>query len=305
MQAKNHILIIAGVPGIGKTTLALSAPDPLLINTDDNYHKVKIAHRVAPHITPQDYDEVKRDLENEDLSTYKTLIFDTAGTLVEIMKLWVAKKSINTLKDGVTLSLKGYGALKEEFSRLMNFCRYQLKKHIILIFHTNEKKEEDGIIYRLDIAGSSGDFAWKIADLGGFYFTESGNRIINFSPTQYYHAKNAYGITGTREIPYTHSASDNTFLTDIFNEAEKNQKEEEKLITEYTNLMDNIRSIIDQVQDVDGANDVCETFTKITWVFAAKKEAWALLNQHCKPLGIVYSRENKKFVYDQREDIPV
>lgn len=33
-------MIVAGVPGIGKTTLALSAPKPLLIDLDDGVSRV-------------------------------------------------------------------------------------------------------------------------------------------------------------------------------------------------------------------------------------------------------------------------
>lgn len=38
---KNIIMIISGLPGTGKTTLALSAPDVLLIDTDEGMARVK------------------------------------------------------------------------------------------------------------------------------------------------------------------------------------------------------------------------------------------------------------------------
>ena len=34
-QGKNFSMIISGSPGIGKTTLALSAPDPVLVDFDE------------------------------------------------------------------------------------------------------------------------------------------------------------------------------------------------------------------------------------------------------------------------------
>ena len=44
-SSKNIILILSGLPGTGKTTLALSAPDVLLIDADDGLARVNPAHR--------------------------------------------------------------------------------------------------------------------------------------------------------------------------------------------------------------------------------------------------------------------
>lgn len=299
-EQKKHIVIIAGIPGIGKTTLALSAPAPLLINTDDNYQKVKPVHRVAPHITPKTYGEIKADLSKEDLSDYKTLIFDTGGTLVNFMKVWATTespgKNANTQRDGITLSMKGYGAIKAEFENLMNFCRYTLRKHIILIFHATEKNENDRLIYRLDIAGSSGDFAWKISDLGAFMSMSGNRRQLQFSPTEYHHAKSAYGISGPREIPETHSASDNDFMTNLFQEAADYQAKEGELLQKYNTLMEQVRALVEEVQDPAGANDLYAKFKGFQWVFASKREAWKLLKDHCCSLGLEWSREFGKFI---------
>ena len=42
---KTFTLIISGSPGIGKTTLALSAPDPLLFDLDRGISRVRAEHR--------------------------------------------------------------------------------------------------------------------------------------------------------------------------------------------------------------------------------------------------------------------
>lgn len=298
---KKHILIIAGVPGIGKTTLALSAPDPLLINTDDGYEKVKVVHRVSPHITPLNYEEIRDDLHNEDLGPYETLVFDTAGTLIELMKTWVAKNPRYVQRDGRTLSQKGYGAVKQEFADLMNHCRYTLQKHIVLIFHTTETREGDRTIIRLDISGSSGNFAWKIADLGGMLFVESGKRIINFSPEESHHAKGAYGIHGSKVVPETDTTESNDFLAKLFAEAARQREEERKIQVEYEKLMKNVNDLIDGITDLIGIQDACENFSSFTWILSANREAWAMLVKKADSLGISWNREKKEFEYKQKE----
>ena len=42
---KTFTMIISGSPGIGKTTLALSAPDPILFDLDRGISRVRAEHR--------------------------------------------------------------------------------------------------------------------------------------------------------------------------------------------------------------------------------------------------------------------
>lgn len=42
---KKFSMILYGAPGVGKTTLALSAPDPILIDFDRGVSRVKAYHR--------------------------------------------------------------------------------------------------------------------------------------------------------------------------------------------------------------------------------------------------------------------
>lgn len=42
---KTFSMILYGSPGVGKTTLALSAPDPIIIDFDRGISRVKAQHR--------------------------------------------------------------------------------------------------------------------------------------------------------------------------------------------------------------------------------------------------------------------
>ena len=52
-------LLIAGYPGIGKSTLALSAPRPLHIDVDFGIDRIEPRYR-KPFIQPRTYDEICR-----------------------------------------------------------------------------------------------------------------------------------------------------------------------------------------------------------------------------------------------------
>ena len=111
-------VLIAGYPGIGKTTLGLSAPKPLLIDVDFGINRTMASVR-KDYIQPETYDDLLNDLKG-DLSEYETIVIDTGGKLLDLMKAYVIKNDIKNAKKDGTLSLQGYGAVGREFTRFMN-----------------------------------------------------------------------------------------------------------------------------------------------------------------------------------------
>ena len=56
--------LIAGHPGIGKTTLGLSAPKPLLIDVDFGINRVMASVR-KDYIQPDSYEQLLEDLKGD------------------------------------------------------------------------------------------------------------------------------------------------------------------------------------------------------------------------------------------------
>lgn len=137
--AKKIRMLIAGYPGIGKSTLALSAPRPLHIDCDFGIDRIEPRYRM-PYIQPRSYDEILNDLKPENLKDFETLVFDTAGKLITLMGLWAIKQNPKYGQRDGSLSLKGYGFVGREFVRLMDYCFYELKKNIVVVFHATEKR---------------------------------------------------------------------------------------------------------------------------------------------------------------------
>ena len=140
--AKKIRMLIAGYPGIGKSTLALSAPRPLHIDCDFGIDRIEPRYRM-PYIQPRSYDEILNDLKPENLKDFETLVFDTAGKLITLMGLWAIKQNPKYGQRDGSLSLKGYGFVGREFVRLMDYCFYELKKNIVVVFHATEEKDGD------------------------------------------------------------------------------------------------------------------------------------------------------------------
>ena len=136
---KNIIMIISGLPGVGKTTLALSAPDVLLIDADEGMARVNPEHRKDSSIC-KTYEELLEDIKAAE-GRYKTIAIDTGGALIEMMKDWAMRTEPAANKKNGGFSLQGYGVIKSEFLRMSADLRR--KFNVIFLFHTTREKNGD------------------------------------------------------------------------------------------------------------------------------------------------------------------
>ena len=77
---KKFSMIIAGSPGIGKTTLALSAPNPLLFDLDKGISRVKAQHRKQASIV-ENYNEMLDDMQRKPLRAQTQSLSTQAAAL--------------------------------------------------------------------------------------------------------------------------------------------------------------------------------------------------------------------------------
>ena len=302
--SKKIRLLIAGFPGIGKTTLALSAPKPLHIDVDRGVDRVQAKNR-KDFIQPETYEELLEDLKS-DLSDYETLVFDTGGKLLDFMKPYVIKKdSKNAKKDG-SLSLQGYGAVGKEFQRLMDFAFYQLNKHVVFTFHAKEDKDGEATKLRILVEGATKDNVWQSMDLGGFMEMYNNKRTIGFSNCEKYFAKGTHGIKGIIELPNLEDDSiPNDFLTKLFEQVNKNIQDEQKYFDEqrkkYDDLMNEIVPIIDSMT-FENVEEVTEKIKDATHVLTSEKELKHRYKEKLSELNIVWNKETKKFELKKEQE---
>ena len=297
-------MLIAGYPGIGKSTLALSAPKPLHIDVDFGIDRIEPRYR-APYIQPKNYEEILSDLTPENVAPFETLVFDTGGKLISLMSLWAIKKDPKYGQRDGSLSLKGYGAVGKEFVRLMDYCFYELKKNIVIVFHATEEKDGDATRLRIKVEGQTKNNVWEPMDLGGFVEIYGNDRTIGFSNCEKYFAKGTRGISGIRKIPALGPSSANDFLTKLFEEynakaAEEvahNAQETEK----YNRAMELGRAVIEGVHDAASANDSMADFKAIPHALASERELGVLWNGKIKELGLLYDKVLKAYTEAPKE----
>lgn len=300
-------MLIAGYPGIGKSTLALSAPRPLHIDVDFGIDRIEPRYR-KPYIQPKDYDEILSDLVPENLEGFDTLVFDTGGKLISLMSMWAIKKDPKYgMRDG-SLSLKGYGFVGKEFVRLMDYCFYELKKNIVIVFHAVEEKDGDNTRLRIKVEGQTKNNVWEPMDLGGFVEIYGNDRTIGFSNCERYFAKGTRGISGVMKIPALGPASPNDFLTKLFerynaqaaSEVEQNAEQQEA----YEKAMALGHQVISMVKNAETANTAMKPFKEIEHALSSKKELNTAWNDRIRELGLVFNAETKLYEQPQQQEAP-
>lgn len=287
-------VVLSGQPGIGKTTVALSAPDPLLFDLDKGIARVKAEHRRNASEV-DDYEELLSDMESEDYADAKSIVIDTGGSLVQLMQPWAKKQDAKAAKDGRAM----YGVIKREFDRLTAKIR-QDKKNCIVIFHTTETQKGDSTVTRLSCEGGTKDIVWTPADLGAHMFIMGNRRILGFSPTEEYFAKSCFGIGGLREVPELKPGQPNVFLTKLFEEARNNIAKEMQTFTPqkkaYDKAMEDGRALIATADDGAKLNFALAELAKYEHALTSKKELGQLLNNRAKELGFKFSKAEGAYV---------
>lgn len=290
-------VLIAGYPGIGKTTLGLSAPKPLLIDVDFGINRTMASVR-KDYIQPESYEELLNDLKG-DLSDYETIVIDTGGKLLDLMKAYVIKNDIKNAKKDGTLSLQGYGAVGREFSRFMNYIYFDLRKHCVIIFHAVEEKQDEETKLRILVEGSTKNTVWQNVELGGFIEMRGNKKTIGFDNCERYFAKSSFGIKGNHTIPELDGTQPNDFLTKLFEQANKNIQEESKVFEkerkQYQEVINKYIPIVESMT-AENVNEVMDLIKNIDdHILISEKEIKDHFAKKIKELNLLWNKDKQQY----------
>ena len=291
--------LIYGQAGMGKTTMGVSGPKPLLIDCDNGVHRINIAHQVdCVQVTC--YEDVLEVLK-EDLSAYETLVIDTGGKLLDFMAFYIIKKNPKMGKSNGALTLQGYGERKGEF---IQFCKLvsSLNKHLIFVAHRETSKDGDNTRYTPLFGGSSYDTLVTELDLVGYLEANGRKRTVTFDPTDRNDGKNTCNLPSMMEVPTVVDQEGNglvnSFLTDnVINPYLKNLEKRKQTTKVFDSVMDEIKSNIEVITDAQSANDFVSRIDAFEHVGSSKKMAGSLLAKKAKELGLKLNKTTK--LYEQ------
>lgn len=284
--------LIYGQPGTGKTTIALSADKPVLIDLDRGLYRVEKRFQ-CPSLQVENYQQILDLLKSGELAPFNTIVIDTLGKLVDRMGDYVARQNPKFKQGDGTLSMKAWGAIKVQFTALVKQI-FNSNKSVIFVAHEKEDKDDDIRFVRPDVSGSSGKDIVKELDLMGYMEMKGNKRTVSFTPNEKYYAKNALNLPPVIEVPNT--ASGNTFFQDkIVAAVAEKRRQEAELLADYESLKNIIETKVGEIKDIAGLNEIYGEIRGLQVIWDSQFFANKLLKEKSVELKAKYSKETGKF----------
>lgn len=286
-KKNTHVIgLIYGQPGVGKTTAALSMPNPILIDCERGIGRVNGALR-TDFVELESIDE----FNIADLAGYDTVVFDTLGVLLELFDKKVKDMNPKLVKSDGALSLQGYGARKLLFKQFIADLRAS-GKNVLFLAHVAEQKDGDISKFRPYATGSSINDLENDLDFMGYMEMRGGKRSISFTPNDNYYAKNSLGLPQYIEVPEAFGG--NKFLTDLIVKGnEERIKREEEDGKKYVEVVAQTAAILtDKKLDL---NAKTAEIKKLNHIFDSKLRAWKALEILAEKDCLAFNKESGKW----------
>ncbi len=188
-------VVLYGQPGVGKTSLAYTASNPLLLDFERGSHR---AIGRGDSVQIEKWSDLA-DLRQSDLRPYSTIIVDTGGRCLDVITADLIEHDKRMSARSGQLTLQGYGALKARFVQWVNQLRSS-GKDLVIVAHAEEQRVDGDVQLRVDMVGGSKGEIVKLADVLGYVCIRRGLRVIDFAPGDIQIGKDPADL-GEVEIP--------------------------------------------------------------------------------------------------------
>lgn len=281
--------MLYGQAGMGKTTLGLSAPKPLLLDFDGGVHRVNYGHQ-CDAVQVKNWNEAL-DVIKEDLSAYETIVVDTIGKMMDYIIGYIVPTGQPRIQD--------WGRINQEFA---SFTRNvsALNKNIIYIAHRDLRKEGDDNVFVPALREKSYTAIVTELDLLGYVEAKGTTRTITFNPTSRNDGKNTCNLPGLMNIPTVVDAQGkalpNTFFqTQIIAPYVANLKSRNEMAKEFEAVMSELKEAISLITDDLSANEFISKIDAYKHVGNSKAIASKLVADKANSLRLKFNKDEKKY----------
>lgn len=290
MTVETLVMTIYSQPGLGKTSLAFTAKNPLLLDFDQGAYRA-VDRKDAVTVS------VWQDIANmtaEDLAPYDTIVVDTVGKALDALAVDIVGKS-SKFSYGGALNQQGWGQLGIKF-------RYWLKKlrgfgkDVVLLSHMDEKSDGEAIKERLKIQGGSKDLVLTDSDVIARVSINNRQRELIFSPTETSYGKDPANV-GSLAIPDATKLEYRTILDDVLTAVKEGLNE---LSEEQLAMRSEVEWFENTLPDVIAPNEVNDLIGR------AKKAGGPIpkmLADHAASLGFEYDKAEGGYVHADEDEL--
>lgn len=297
---RNVKVMIYGQAGMGKTTLALSAPKPVLFDFDNGVNRLNVNHTESIGIVQfNNWHEVHDLLTAQagELAEFDTIVVDTVGKMMDAI---IAQRC-----NGGQPRLQDWSYINNEFKWFTSAVT-ALGKHVIFVAHRDTRTDNDSVVFIPALREKSYNSIVTDLDLLGYVEMKNENgrqvRSITFDPTNRNDGKNTCQLPGVMYIPVivnTNGAvtGSNDFLSkNVIARFASNVEEKLQQQQAYQQAKQEIEDAIAGITDALSANQFVENMKNYknaggTVIVYAR----AILAKKASELGLKFIKSEGKY----------
>lgn len=285
---KNIVITIYGQPDSGKTTLGLSAENPLLLDFDGLLYKAK--NKDTKDIVSIGNWRDVAEIKNNDYASYSTIVIDTCGKALDYLIQSIIDENPRLAQKNGALTLQGYGILKSIFTQWLRRL-LTMGKDVILLCHVKENIENESRIFRPSVVGGSLDEIMTVSTLVGFLHFIDKNRVLDFTPCESWYGKNSAEFDS---LVLPHYSQSDSYMGEIIAQAKEKINMKDMQQHETTIELKQHFKNISELFDVDDLNEYAKKLSGIHKQII-KKQIWSKMLEKAESLGIEFDKESKLF----------
>lgn len=284
--------LIYGQAGMCKSTLALSAPEPLLLDFDNGVKRINTAHLQNVGVVQISKWSEAQQVLSEDLSAFDTIVVDTIGKMIDYIIDHVCKGRAPQIRD--------WGTVNQEFSTFTRNLS-NLNKHIIFVGHRDTRKEGDDTVFIPALREKNYNAIVTELDLLGYVEMKDRTRTITFDPTSRNDGKNTCNLPAMMNIPTIldgngNPTAPNTFITEFVIKpylARLDAKQAD--IEAYNKVIQELKENIVLITDALSAQDFASRINQFQHIGNSKAVASKLFGEKLASIGLKYNSQTKEY----------
>ena len=296
LTAKETIAaLIYGQPGVGKTTLACSAPSPVVIDFDGGMGRLRVIDQ-RDSVPVQSWDDVFTVLQEiAEAGCYKTVVIDTASKMVDLI--------ITKICGNQNPTIQKWGLINTEFKRLLRELR-QMNMNVLFIAQ-RDKEKTGGEDERYIPQFRASNYKDVVCDLDIVGYMESviyeGKPCtqITFDPSPHNEGKNAAGFEPSYIIPKAKDGVPITFMTDRFNEyiqrQRKNAAEKAEMLDYIEKRVADVELMVGECEDAESLNAVVDQLKDEKAVGDIRVRLAGVVRNRATALGLTLNKKNRRY----------
>lgn len=296
LSAKDTIAaLIYGQPGMGKTTLACSAPSPVLFDFDGGVTRIREEHLV-PTVQVDSWATATAALDQ--LATmqgeFKTIIVDTLSKMIDCIVVDICGTAQPKIQQ--------WGLVNGKFK---NFLRSIAALHMNVVFVAQRTTEKDGEVTRYVPDVRQSNYKDIVCDMDVIGYMEmmtvrgQNVRRITFDPSPRNEGKNTAEFASYYDLPVLAPGQRSTFLADRMGEYLARQAARMAARRESSKkgeaMLNDFNSRMAAVDDAMTLNELCEWVKEQPSVGDAKLRMREAVRTKAASLGVKMNKDTKLY----------